>query len=93
MTGPSRVKVSMELQVSDLTMELQILVLCQIPDDTTKTDFISFTRLLTLGCKSTYSSQYVRSGDSGGLKMSSVQGALKLCAGGYLVNRSLIYPG
>ena len=64
MAGLSRIKVSMELQVSDLAMELQILVLCQISDDTMKTDFISFARLLALGCKSTYSSQYVRSGAS-----------------------------
>ena len=62
MAGPSRIKVSMDLQVSDLAMELQILVLCQISDDTMKTDFISFTRLFALGCKSTYSSQYVGSG-------------------------------
>jgi hypothetical protein len=39
----------MELQVGDLAMELQILVLCQISDDATKTDFISCTRLLALG--------------------------------------------
>jgi hypothetical protein len=49
MAGPSRIKVSMELQVSYLAMELQILVFFQISYDTMKTDFVSCTRLLALG--------------------------------------------
>jgi len=52
MAGPSRIEVSMELQVSDLAMELQILVLCQISDHTMKTDFISCTRLIGSGASS-----------------------------------------
>jgi len=48
MAGPSRIKLSMELQVSDLAMEFQILVLCQISDHTMKTDFISCMRFIWL---------------------------------------------
>ncbi len=55
---------SLKVNISCKIIDLSNSFLQYLSDDTMKTDFISFTGLLALGCKSKYNSQYVGSGAS-----------------------------